>query len=136
MIFDTETAILARLAAQCAPGSVLRGTFDAVDLTDESVSVVGQVMLLQIQHAGDVRGCSASVHLQYGFSVYCDIARASALQKTAAAALFEDAARALVSWEYALMRHPQITDGQSTEFDGRILRLSLGFSIPAFFSDH
>ena len=34
MIFDTETAILARLAAKCAPGSVLLGTFDPVDVSD------------------------------------------------------------------------------------------------------
>ena len=134
MIFDTEAAILAHLATKCAPGSVLLGTFDPIDLTDDSSHpVAGQILLLQIQHASDVRGCAASVLLQYGFSVYCDVARASSAQKTAAAALFNDASNALVAWEYAPMRHPQITDGQATGFDGRILRLSFGFALPAYF---
>lgn len=137
MIFDTESTILGYLATKCAPGTVLLGTFDPIDLTDDSSSpVVGQILLLQIQPAGQVRGCSAAVLLQYSFSVYCDIARASSAQKTAAATLFEAAANALVGWEYALMRHPQITDGQATGFDGRVLRLSFGFSIPAYFGTH
>jgi hypothetical protein len=134
MIFDTETAILATLRAHCPPESVLLGTFDPVDLTDSASSpVIGQVALQQIASAGESRGLAAAVHLIYAFSVYCDVLRATTDQKLAAAALLESAANALVVWEYAPMRTPRIIDGQSSEFDGRILRLSIGFSIPAFF---
>ena len=135
MIFDTETAILARLAAKCAPGSVLRGTFDALDLTDDSVGpVVGKVELQQIAATGAVHGSAAAVVLAYAFSVYCDIHRATPEQKTAAAALLEAAGNALVAWEYAPLRTPTLQAGQQSEFDGRVLRLSIGFSIPAFFA--
>lgn len=135
MIFDTETAILARLAARCAPGSVLRGTFDALDLTDDSVGpVVGKVELQQIAATGAVHGSAAAVDLAYAFSVYCDIHRSTPEQKTAAAALLEAAGNALVAWEYAPLRTPTLQAGQQSEFDGRVLRLSIGFSIPAFFA--
>lgn len=133
MIFDTEASILARLVDRCPSGSLLVGTFEEVNLTDDAAEVVaGQVFLTEIQPAGEVRGACAAVLLHYAFSVYCDIARASTEQKTAAADLFEQAAHALVGWEYAPMRYPQLTQGQSTEFNGRVLRLSFGFSLPAF----
>lgn len=134
MIFDTETAILARLAAKCAPGSVLLGTFDPVDVSDDAASpVVGKLTLMQISATGAVHGSTAASDLYYGFSVYCDVYRASAGQKTAAAALLESAGNALVGWEYAGLRTPTMQTGQPTEFDGRLLRLSIGFSIPAYF---
>jgi len=134
VIFDTETAILARLAAKCAPGSVLLGTFDPVDVSDDAASpVVGKLTLMQISATGAVHGSAAASDLYYSFSVYCDVYRASAGQKTAAAALLEAVGNALVGWEYAGLRTPTMQTGQPTEFDGRLLRLSLGFSIPAYF---
>lgn len=46
MISPTETAILARLAQQLAAGSVLLGTYDTIDFTDDAMPVVvGQVRL-------------------------------------------------------------------------------------------
>lgn len=133
MIFNKEAAVIAHLVTTCAPGSVILGTLDAIDLTDDTASpVAGQVSLVQIQSAGNVRGCAAGVLLQFVFSVYCDILRASAEQKTAAETLFETAAKALVTFEHSSQQHLQITDGQSTGFDGRVIRMSIGFSIPTY----
>ena len=87
MIFDHEAAILARLAAKCAPGSRLLGTFDVVDFSDTSTTpVVGQVRLSGIEPAGQT-GTSARVHIAWSFDVYVDLHRASPAEKTAAAAL-------------------------------------------------
>jgi hypothetical protein len=136
MIAPTETAIIARLAARVAVGSILLGTFDAVDLTDDSTGpVVGQLRLERINAEGaSVVGSAAAFGLIYSFSVYCDIAIADATEKTAAYQLLEDAARALVGWEYAPMQYPEMLNGADTGFDGRILRLSIGFLIPAIFT--
>lgn len=133
MIFNKEAAVIAHLVTKCAPGSVILGTLDAIDLTDDTTSpVAGQVSLVQILSVGGVLGAAAGVHLQFVFSVYCDILRSSAEQKTAAETLFETAARALVTFEHSPQQHLQITDGQSTGFDGRVIRMSIGFSIPTY----
>ena len=136
MIAPTETAILARLAARVAVGSVLLGTFAAVDLTDDSPSpVVGQLRLERINAEGaSVVGSAAAFGLIYSFSVYADLAIADATEKAAAYQLLEDAARALVGWEHAPLQYPTMLNGADTGFDGRILRLSIGFLIPAIFT--
>lgn len=134
MIFDTETAILARLAAKLAPGSVLIGTFGVVDLTDDATSpVIGQLLLMRIGSSGDDRGNTARITLDYAFSVFCDIHRSTDPQKAAAAQMLVDAGNALAGWQSAPGKISQIVDGQDTGFDGRVLRLSLGFTIPAYF---
>jgi hypothetical protein len=133
MIFDTEATLLARLAAKCAPGSVLQGTFDPVDMTDDSSTpVIGQLVLSQI-NATSQTGTNCRALIGYEFGVYVDIARASSQQKTDAAKLLEDAINAMVGWEFSPGREVQISDGRETGFDGRILRLSFGFYIPAHF---
>jgi len=134
-IAHTETAILARLAARVAVGSVLLGTFDAVDLTDDSTSpVVGQLRLERIGAGGSVGGSAAQYELVYSLSVYADVPRLSAAEKTAAFAMIEDAASAIVGWECQPMQYPVMLDGADTGYDGRVLRLSIGFSIPAIFA--
>lgn len=133
MIFDTEILILARLAAKCAPGSVLQGTFSPVDMTDDSVApVAGQLVLTQI-NATSQTGTNCRALMGYEFAVYVDTARSSAQQKSDAAKLLEDALNALVGWEFSPGREVQISDGRETGFDGRILRLSFGFYLPAHF---
>ncbi len=133
MIFDTETAILARLAAKVAPGSVLLGTFDPVDLTDDTTSpVVAQVVLMEID-ATSQTGKHCRALLAYECGIYVDVRRATAPQKTAAAALLVDAINALVGWEASPGREVVISDGRQTGFDGRILRLSFGFHLPTHF---
>lgn len=46
MLATTETAILARLHANLAAGTVLLGTFDAIDFTDDAMRVAGGSVLL------------------------------------------------------------------------------------------
>ena len=134
MIFDHETTILARLAAKCAGGSVFKGSFDAVDMSDDSTApVLCQIVLDQINVTGQT-GKHARALLTYSCSVYTDLYRATTPQKTAAGQLLTDAIQALVGWEYSPGVEVEITDGQSTGSDGRLLRLSFGFTIPAHFA--
>jgi hypothetical protein len=133
MILDTETAILARLATRCAAGSILLGTFGVVDLTDPSPAPVVGIVGLQRIDPTEQQQAAARLECTWSFSVYTDIHRASPTQKTAAAALLEAAGNALVGWEISPGKYVSITAGQDSAFDGRILRLSFGFSVPSFF---
>ena len=131
MIFDVEALLLARLAAKCASGSALRGTFDPVDLTDDSTSpVVAQIQIAGTEPTG-ATGRNLRLGVVYGVHVFLDTARADAGEKQAAADLFEDALEALVDYEYQPGRHVEIVGGKTTEFDGRILRLAFGITFPA-----
>ena len=133
MIFDHEAAILARLAAKCAPGSRLVGTFDVIDFTDPAtIPVVCQVALAKVDPLGQTGRC-ARANLAWHVCVYVDIHRASPAEKTAAGVLLSAAASALVGWEIEPGRELQLADGPETGFDGRILRLSVAFTLPAFF---
>lgn len=135
MIAPTESAILARLAAQLAAGSVLLGTYDAIDFTDDAMPVVvGQVRLERLALADAVRGDAVAYDAAYSFSVYTDLPNASPADKTAAQTMLEQAIVALLAFEYAPMQYPQMLDGLDTQHDGRVLRTSIGFSIPAHFS--
>lgn len=135
MIFDTEAAIITHLLPRCAPGSVILGTFDPIDLTDDSPTpVTSQVRLQRFYATDEVRGLSGMYQLHYVFSVFLDVHRASSSQRQSAATLLEDVASALIGWDYAPLRQPRLTDGQETEFDGRLLRLSIGFTLPVYFN--
>jgi hypothetical protein len=131
MIFDVEALLLARLADKCAPSSVLRGTFDPVDLTDDSTSpVVGQIQIAGTSPTG-ATGSNLRLGIVYAVQVFLDTARANPGQKVAAATLFEDALAAMHDYEYQPGRHVEIVGGKTTEFDGRILRLAFGLTFPA-----
>jgi hypothetical protein len=131
MILDLEAAILARLAAKCAAGSVLLGTYDLIDFTDDNTAPVTlQIRLSRIDPAGQT-GQSVRLSLTWVCTVYVDVPLASAPQKTAADSLLFDAMAALAGWEASPGREFQILDGDETSFDGRILRLSFGFTFPA-----
>lgn len=131
MIYAAEATILARLAALCAPGSILLGTLADVDLTDDSgAAVIGKLMLTSISPTSQT-GANARLQIGYAFSVYCDTGRATEAEQEAAFDLLEAAGNALVGWEIQPGRTVQIVDGPPTGNDGRIVRLSLGFSIPA-----
>jgi hypothetical protein len=135
MISTTETAILDRLHANLAAGTVLLGTFDPIDFTDDgSTPVLGQLRLERIGAGGSVGGSAAQYELVYSFSVYADVPRVTPAEKTAAFAMIEDAASAIVGWECQPMQYPVMLDGADTGYDGRVLRLSVGFSIPAIFA--
>lgn len=131
MIIELEAAILARLAAKCAAGSVLLGTYDLIDFTDDNTAPVTlQIRLSRIDPAGQT-GQSVRLSLTWVCTVYVDVPLASAPQKTAADSLLFDAMAALAGWEASPGREFQILDGDETSFDGRILRLSFGFTFPA-----
>ena len=134
-LITAELSILQRLAAQLAGGSVLVGTFNVVDLTDDGIGpVVGQLRLERINSGYSVKCSAAQIQLLFSFSVFCDVQRADDAEKTAAAQMLQDAGNALVAWEYEPSACPEIVDGPDTAFDGRILRLGFAFTINSYFS--
>ena len=131
MIFDVEALLLARLAAKCAPGSLLLGTFDPIDLTDDTTTpVVAQIQIAATEPTA-ATGKNLRLGVVYSVNVFLDTARADAGEKAAAATLFEDALAALVDYEYQPGRHVEIVGGQASEFNGRVLRLAFGLTFPA-----
>jgi hypothetical protein len=134
MTFDLlaqQTAILARLALLASPVPII-GTFDRVDLTDESAYPAGA----QIQYAKlaplDQAGKSAKFGAVWTFDLYVDAGRVSSTQQTAAFTLFSAALGQLVGWEINHLNAVQATAGQDTASEGRITRISFGFTIPVY----
>ena len=129
---DIEAALLARLAAKCAPGSVLLGTLDPVDLTDDATTpVVGKLFLYRLDPTASQVGTHARLGLAFAFSVMVDTGRADSGQRDAAFDLLEDAGNALVGWEITAGRELEIIPGPESGNDGRIIRLSLAFTLPS-----
>lgn len=130
-----ESAIIAHLAANLASGSQLFGSYDVIDFVDVVLEpVAAQVRLERMVLADAVRGDAVTYDAVYSFSVYTDLPNATPTEKAAAQAMLEDGITALLSWQYAPMQYPQMLDGLDTQFDGRVLRTSIGFSIPAHFA--
>lgn len=134
MTFDLlaqESAILDRLALLASPVPIV-GTFDRVDLTDESAYPAGA----QIQYSKltplDQSGRSAMWGAVWTFDLYVDTGRVSSTQNTAAFALFSNALGQLVGWEITALNAVQISAGQETASEGRITRISFGFTIPVY----
>jgi hypothetical protein len=131
MIIDLETAILARLTAICPVGSVLLGTYDLIDFTDDNTAPVTlQIRLARMSPYGQT-GKTVRLGLQWTCSVFVDVPLATNQQKTEADTILSSAMTALAGWEPTPGRECQILDGDETSFDGRILRLSFGFNLPA-----
>lgn len=129
-LYQIEAAILARLAAKCAPGSVFLGSLQPADLTDDSASpVVGKLQLYHLDPSSQT-GQNARLALAFAFSVYCDSGRATPEQQEAAFDLLEAGGNALVGWEVSPGRALQIVPGPETGNDGRMVRLSLAFTLP------
>lgn len=134
MTFDLlaqQLAILARLALLASPVPLV-GTFDRVDLTDESAYPAGA----QVQFAKlvplDQAGRSAKWGAMWTFDLYVDSGRASSAQKTAAFTLFSDALGQLIGWEITPLNEVQASAGQDTASEGRITRISFGFTLPVY----
>ena len=131
----SEEVIIAHLVAALAPGSAVYGTYDTIDFADDNLApVVGQLRIERLALADAVRGDAVTYDAAYSFSVYTDLPNATPTDKTAAQSMLEDGITALLAWQYAPMQYPQMLDGLDTQFDGRVLRTSIGFSIPAHFS--
>lgn len=132
-LYSAEAAILARLAAKCAPGSVLLGTLQHVDLTDDSTNpVAGKLQLYRLDPTSQT-GRNARMALAFAFSVFVDTARADATQQEAAFDLLEAAGNALTGWEITDGRALQIIPGPENSVGDRITRLSIAFTLPAHF---
>lgn len=131
MILDTEALILDRLRAKCAPGSIILGTLDLIDLTDAaSAPVVAQVVLTRLPVASQTQN-NTRLAIESAVYLYVDVGRATANEKTAAGQLLSDAMAALAYWEISPGKHTQLTDGDASGFDGRIMRLAFAFTYPA-----
>lgn len=130
-LYTIESALLARLADKCAPGSVLLGSLAPVDLTDDSTYPVAGKLKLYLIDPTDQAGPNARLAVAYAWSVYVDSARATPEQQEAAFDLLEAGGNALVGWEITPGRALKIIPGPETGDDGRIVRLSLAFNLPA-----
>ena len=127
MAIDIKTHIAARVA----PGTQLLDWYEPVDFTDlDMAPVVGQVWLEGMALDRAVDGSAAAYLALYSFTVNIDIPRASVAQKAAAQQLLFDATRAIVGFEYAPAQYPTMRSGSETTWDGRVMRLSVGYSIP------
>ena len=130
-LFAMQQMIINRLAP-LAGGAPLVDSFTHVDLTDDgAATTTGQVFFSEFSPEGQV-GRSARHIARWSFDLYVDTGRASTLQKTAAMAFFSAAMNALVGWEFdGFGRQVQTSAGQESGWDGRVLRISFGFTLPA-----
>lgn len=134
MSFDLLTqqnAILARLALLASPVPLV-GTFDRIDLTDESTYPAGAQTLFMKLAPLDQAGRSAKWGAEWTFDLYVDNGRASSIQKTAAYDLFSAALAQLIGWEITPMAQLQASAGQESASEGRITRISFGFTLPVY----
>lgn len=129
-LFDQQQKILNLLAPLAGSISIVDG-FTLVDLNDGVATTGAQVRFISLQPAGDV-GRSSKHEANWSFDVYVDGARASGPQKTAASTLFSAALAALVGWEFEPGRFVRTAPGQESGFDGRIVRISFGFTLPVY----
>lgn len=130
-LLDQQTRILAwlDLLASVVP---LVGTFDSVDLTDASDYPAGaQIQFVRLVPI-DQSGRSAKWSAVWTFDLYVDTGRASSAQKTAAFTLFSNALDQLTGWEITPLNPVQASAGQDTASEGRITRISFGFTIPVY----
>lgn len=132
-LFAIEQQLQARLATE-TNGVPLVGMFDAVDLTAEgATTTAAQMVLLNFVPAGQV-SASSRHRIGWSFDLYIDTPRASTADKSAAAAFFSAAIGKLAGWEIAPGRVIEIAQGQDSGTDGRVLRISFGFTVPVFVS--
>lgn len=134
MSFDfyaTQQAILDRLAT-IGSSIGIADHFTVLDLTDEVAQTVGAKLRFEDFEPLDQVGRSVAHKSLWTFSVEVDAARASTSSKEVAADLFSAALASLVAWEVRPGTTIRIEPGLKPEQDDRILRLSFGFSIPAY----
>lgn len=129
-IWALESDFLARWVGQ-VPGLQVHTTFDDVDWTAEGAPKVGaQVVFDGIEQGDEIRS-AAVVALRYSAHVFLDVKRAQASDKVFAADAVTAAMRAATGWEFFGGRVSRLAGGQRTGFDGRIVRVSVSFLLPA-----
>lgn len=126
-----QQGLLARLVDAGIPDAVL-GAFDQIDVTDESgKTFAAQIAFLSLDPSGQA-GRSAAHAAAWSFDLLVDTARASDAEKQAAMTLFSDAMAALVGWEIQPGAQLRISEGRKTGFDGRVVGISFGFTVPVY----
>lgn len=129
-IWALESEFVSRWAGQ-VPGLNVLTTFDDVDWTaDGSPKVGAQVVFDGIEQGDDIRS-AAVVPLRYSAHVFLDVKRAQPADKVFAADAVTAAMRAATGWEFFGGRVSRLAGGQRTGFDGRIIRVSVSFLLPA-----
>jgi hypothetical protein len=130
-LFTMEQLILALLATLASPVPIV-GLFDRVDLTDNSAYPAGaQIVFIKLLPEDQIQKNVLHAAI-WSFDLYVDTGRISSAQKTAAAALFSNALAALIGWEFSPGRRVHTSAGQDSAAEGRILRISFGFSLPVY----
>lgn len=130
-LFELQQKILDRL--ESVRGEILIvGTFDQVDVTDPALLPVGaQVAFGAFTNVSQV-GCATQYDITWSFDLYVDIGRVNLSQKTAAATLFSGALQSLIGWKISPGREVRATEGRESGYDGRVMRISFGFTIPVY----
>jgi hypothetical protein len=130
-LFAMEQLILALLATLSSPVPIV-GLFDRVDLSDESPYPAGaQIVFIKLLPEDQIQKNVLHSAI-WSFDLYVDTGRISAAQKIATAALFSNALAALIGWEFSPGRRVHTSAGQDSAAEGRILRISFGFSLPVY----
>ena len=129
-IWSVETDFIARWAAQ-VPRMLVVGTLDQIDWTaNESPCVAGQVVFNGLVPGDEVRG-TVKVSPQYSAHVFLDAVRCVAADKAKAAQAIEAALKCVTGWEVTPGFFAKVAPGQVTGFDGRLIRVSVSFFVPA-----
>lgn len=129
-IWSTEDAFKALWAAQ-VPGLLVVGTLDQVDWTsNEAPCVAGQVVFNGLVPVDEIKG-AVKVNPQYSAHVFLDAVRCNAADKAKAAAAILAALRCVTGWEVSPGFFAKVAPGQVTGFDGRLIRVSVSFFVPA-----
>jgi hypothetical protein len=130
-LFAMQQLILTRLAP-VAGGIPLVDSFVKVDLSDNGAeTTTGQVFFLEFSPEEQV-GVAFRQSARWSFDLYIDTERAGTQQKEAAMALFSAAMAALIGWKFAPGREVQSSPGQESGWDGRVLHISFGFTLPVY----
>lgn len=130
-LLDMQEELLTRLGDAGIVAPVL-GAFDQIDVTDESgKTFAAQITFLSLDPSGQA-GRSAAHAAAWSFDVLVDTARASDTEKQAAMTLFSAAMAALVGWEMQPGAQLRISEGRKTGFDGRVVGISFGFTVPVY----
>ena len=129
-IWDIESAFVARWSGLVS-GFAVSGTLDQIDWTaDTAPKLAGQVVFNGLVPVDEVRG-AVKVQPQYSAHVFMDVLRADAADKAKAAAAVLAALSAVTGWEVSPGFFAKVAPGQVTGFDGRLLRVSVSFFVPA-----
>lgn len=134
-LFSMQQQILDRLAP-LAGGIPLVGSFTRVDLTDDgAATTTAQVIFLEFSPE-EQAGIAFRQSARWSFDLHVDTGRASEAQKESAMDFFSAAMAALIGWKFEPGREAKTSAGQESGWDGRVLRISFGFTLPVYMTGY